>query len=145
MLGIGWTILKGGSCGKKIRVLESFTLFSGFWFAHLEIGGGGGGWVWGYWIYIMNKAMLGKWVWRIENEDVWWQDILREKYLKGKPLSAVKKKPGISHFWQGIMEIKDLFYKHVTKILGNGKDTLFWEDSWIGVDLCVTNFLTFII
>lgn len=41
-------------------------------------------------------------------------------------------KAGDSHFWQGLMEVRDIFYWFCTKKIGNGKQTLFWEDNWIG-------------
>ncbi len=41
-------------------------------------------------------------------------------------------KPGASHFWQGIMDVREVFYKFCTKVVGNGRNTLFWEDNWIG-------------
>nr|AAM08546.1 Putative retroelement [Oryza sativa Japonica Group]AAP53436.1 retrotransposon protein, putative, unclassified [Oryza sativa Japonica Group] len=81
---------------------------------------------------IMNIALLGKWLWNLENKDGWWQEILRDKYLSKKTLLGMKKKPGDSHFWQGLMEIKNSFYKFCSKKLGDGKQTLFWEDNWIG-------------
>nr|ABA96413.2 hypothetical protein LOC_Os12g04570 [Oryza sativa Japonica Group] len=81
---------------------------------------------------IMNCAMLGKWIWRLENERGWWQDILTKKYCHNKVLSGLKVKPGVSHFWQGIMDVKEMFYKFCTKVVGNGRNTLFWEDNWIG-------------
>jgi hypothetical protein len=37
-----------------------------------------------------------------------WQQGLKNKYLKGKSLSQVAKKKGDSHFWAGLMEVKDL-------------------------------------
>lgn len=58
----------------------------------------------------MNKALLGKWIWKLENEEGWWQEIIIDKYYKNKPLSILKLKPGNSHFWQGIMEVKDVFF-----------------------------------
>lgn len=47
-------------------------------------------------------------------------------------MSITKNKPSDSHFWQGLMEIKDKFYSLCTKKLGDGKSILFWEDSWLG-------------
>lgn len=81
---------------------------------------------------IMNKAMLGKWLWNLETEKGWWQDILISKYLNKKLLSQVTFKNGDSHFWHGLMDVKNLFFRFCSKKVGNGKKTLFWEDSWIG-------------
>lgn len=38
---------------------------------------------------IMNEALLGKWIWRLETEKGWWQDILKSKYLQKKLLYDV--------------------------------------------------------
>lgn len=67
---------------------------------------------------LMNKALLGKWIWQLENEEGWWQDFLRNKYLKKKPMSVLKAKPRDSHFWQGLLEVKEKFYSLCLKKSG---------------------------
>jgi len=42
-----------------------------------------------------------------------WQELLKNKYLRSKSLMQVKAKPYDSHFWRGLMKIKD-------EILTNG-------------------------
>lgn len=46
----------------------------------------------------MNVALLGKWLWKLENEQGLWQEILRKKYLKNSTLSQVEFKTGDSYF-----------------------------------------------
>ena len=38
-------------------------------------------------LYLFYKALLAKWIWKMENEYVLWQDILLNKYVKGKCIS----------------------------------------------------------
>jgi hypothetical protein len=52
----------------------------------------------------MNISLLTKWLWKLEKEDGLWQTIVKKKYMKGKPLSVLKKKQGDSQFWRGIMD-----------------------------------------
>jgi hypothetical protein len=66
------------------------------------------------------------------NEDGLWQQILRKKYLKGKTLSQVVKKAGDSHFWSGLMEVKDLVLSRGKFKVQNGTQARFWEDPWLG-------------
>lgn len=80
---------------------------------------------------IMNIALLAKWFWKMENEKGLWQDILDEKYRKGGCLALVSKKPGDSQFWANLLKIKEIFYKFVKKKVGDGRNTRFWEDSWV--------------
>ena len=80
----------------------------------------------------MNKAQLAKWLWKLETEDGMWAKILLNKYVKGKCISGIKKKPGDSYFWGSLMQIKDIYYKNVKKKIGDGLNTRFWEDWWVG-------------
>jgi hypothetical protein len=55
-----------------------------------------------------NTSLLCKWLWRLENDDGLWQQLLRAKYLKKVTLTQCKHKPTDSHFWSGLMSVKDL-------------------------------------
>lgn len=52
---------------------------------------------------IMNISLLGKWLWKLENDEGLWQQLLRRKYLGKCTLAQAMCKPGVSHFWQGLM------------------------------------------
>jgi hypothetical protein len=80
---------------------------------------------------VMNIALLAKWFWKMETEEGLWQEILSKKYGGGKCLALAVKKPGDSQFWASLMKIKEIFYRFVKKELGDGKNTRFWEDSWV--------------
>jgi hypothetical protein len=58
---------------------------------------------------IQNRCLLSKWLFKLINEEGIWQNLLRRKYLSNKTLTQVKRKPGDSHFWAGLMEVKDQF------------------------------------
>ena len=58
-----------------------------------------------------NKSLLGKWLFKLLNEEGVWQSMLTRKYLGDKSLSQVVNKPGTSHFWSGLMKIKDHFLR----------------------------------
>ena len=81
---------------------------------------------------VMNLALLGKWLWRLENGSGHWQDIIRMKYLNNKTLSQVTAKAGDSFFWKGVLEVKDAFFSCCKRVLGDGSRIRFWEDLWIG-------------
>jgi hypothetical protein len=83
---------------------------------------------------IQNKCLLSKSVIKLLNEDGLWQQILRKKYLKGKTLSQVVKKAGDSHFWSGLMEVKDLVLLRGRFIVQDGTQARLWEDTWLGKD-----------
>jgi hypothetical protein len=81
---------------------------------------------------IQNKCILSKWVFKLLNEDGIWQQMLRRKYLKGKTLSQVEKRKGDSHFWSGLMEVKNLVLEWGRFEVQDGSQTRFWEDLWLG-------------
>ena len=68
----------------------------------------------------MYKALLAKWLWKLETEDGMWVRILLNKYVKGKCISGDKKKARDSYFWGSLMQIKDIYYNNVKKRLGDG-------------------------
>jgi hypothetical protein len=43
------------------------------------------------------------------NDEGLWQEILKKKYLKNKNLAQDEKKKGGSHFWSGVMDVKNSF------------------------------------
>ena len=66
------------------------------------------------------------------NEKGMWQELLTNKYLGDKTLSQVKGKPTDSPFWRGIMRVKDDFFSRGFFVVGNGTQTSFWRDVWLG-------------
>jgi hypothetical protein len=81
---------------------------------------------------IQNKCLLSKWVFKLLNEDGVWQQMLRKKYLKGKTLSQVEKQKGDSHFWCGLLEVKNMVLQRGRFQVQDGSQTRFWEDLWLG-------------
>ena len=61
-----------------------------------------------------------------------WVQILRNKYLHSKTLAQVTAKPTDSPFWKGLMKTKVAFFRRVKFRVGNGNNTRFWEDIWLG-------------
>jgi hypothetical protein len=81
---------------------------------------------------VMNFCLLCKWLWKLETTDGLWQQMIRAKYLKNKPLSQRVSKPSDSHFWQGVLKTAGTFTRCSRRLVGNGLRTLFWEDLQIG-------------
>ena len=81
---------------------------------------------------IQNRCLLSKWLFKLINEEGIWQSLLRNKYLKNQTIAQVEKKSGDSHFWAGLMKVKDTFLNHGSFHLNDGNQIRFWEDKWIG-------------
>jgi hypothetical protein len=82
---------------------------------------------------LKNKCLLSKWFFNLLNEQRQvWQELITNKYLQSKILSQVQVKTSDSPFGKGIMKIKDNFFERGSFKVGNGEDTLFWEDTWLG-------------
>jgi hypothetical protein len=56
--------------------------------------------------------------------------------MGGKSLTQVSRKPGDSHFWAGLMNVKDQFLRWGHFQVGNGQATRFWEDKWLNNTTC---------
>jgi len=83
---------------------------------------------------IQNKCLLSKWLFKLLNEDGIWQELIRNKYIKNKTLSQVTKKPRDSHFWMGLMGVKEQFLRLGRFKVSDGSQIRFWEDRWLGGD-----------
>ncbi|WVZ67862.1 hypothetical protein U9M48_016884 [Paspalum notatum var. saurae] len=78
-----------------------------------------------------NTCLLSKWLYKLINEDGIWQQLFRKKYLKNKTIGEFFWKPGDSHFWSGLMKVKDQFMDLSTSQVHNGLQIRFWEDKWL--------------
>nr|KYP37358.1 Putative ribonuclease H protein At1g65750 family [Cajanus cajan] len=86
-----------------------------------------------------NMALLGKWNWRMLTEpDSQWVRVLNSKYAK-EDGSWVVEGQTCSKWWVDVQSIVDAVHghsrwwnQHVRHVLGNGKQTRFWHDRWIG-------------
>lgn len=83
-------------------------------------------------IDVQNKCLLCKWLFKLINEDGIWQQILRRKYFHNKSIGQVVGKPGDSHFWAGLMKVKELFLSQGKFVAKSGSNVRFWEDKWLG-------------
>jgi hypothetical protein len=83
-------------------------------------------------IDIQNHCLLSKWLFELINEDGLWQQILKKKYVKDSIIAQVQHKQGDSHFWSGLVKVKDEFLKLGHFCLNNGCNIRFWEDKWLG-------------
>ena len=82
---------------------------------------------------IFNESILMKWVWRLyaSSEDDLCCQLLKQKYLKRKPILCQKGNRG-SQFWRGLNKIKHGFSWGAVFEVKDGKSTRFWEDVWRG-------------
>jgi hypothetical protein len=83
-------------------------------------------------LQLQNKCLLAKWLVNLLNTEGTWQSSLRNKYLRTKTLTQVSSKPNDSHFWRGLMRIKDKVLSNSSFIIKDGTNTRFCDDMWIG-------------
>lgn len=97
-----------------------------------------------------NKALVGKWIWRILNKkETLWVKILLSKYGSLEESRNVacggRGALKVSNWWK---ELCRLYWGHegngmrkeFLKKLGRGEDTLFWHDLWIGEEILSLKF-----
>jgi hypothetical protein len=88
---------------------------------------------------VKNNCLLRKWLFKIINEEVMWQELLCNKYLKTKTIAEVQAKPTDSPFWIGLMHHKETFLKYGSLVVGDGEGTRFWEDTWLDAEPLSSN------
>ena len=93
-------------------------------------------------IRVMNVCLLAKWRWRLlDGEITLWKEVLEEKYgpcvgslLEGSNYSWPRHS---SLWWKDVLKVGDFgvlgwFNAKVLRSVGNGMNTSFWNDKWIG-------------
>ena len=86
-------------------------------------------------IDLLNKALLGKWVWRYAYEkDNLWKTVIGVKY--GQEGGGWKTKEVCGPFgvglWKDIMKEVDWCWENIEFKVGKGNRVLFWMDKWCG-------------
>jgi hypothetical protein len=76
-----------------------------------------------------------KWLWKLENLEGTWQELLTKKYLANQTLSQAIACPGCSNLWQGLMGVNDTFKQFAEKKMNDGRKTLLWKGCWMDVPL----------
>uniref|UniRef100_A0A2N9ESY8 PARP catalytic domain-containing protein n=1 Tax=Fagus sylvatica TaxID=28930 RepID=A0A2N9ESY8_FAGSY len=86
-------------------------------------------------LFLTNKALLGKWLWRfgVEGHHLW-RRVLVAKF--GSDLGGWRTKPirgphGCG-LWKGIMSGWEDYFQHVEFVVGQGTRVSFWKDKWCG-------------
>lgn len=81
---------------------------------------------------LFNISLMCKRWWRLETEPGLWQDIIRQKYLRGGGIYNVTSKPADSSCWKDLLQVRGLYLQERVIGIGNGRATDFWGDSWCG-------------
>nr|GEX45670.1 RNA-directed DNA polymerase, eukaryota, reverse transcriptase zinc-binding domain protein [Tanacetum cinerariifolium] len=88
-------------------------------------------------LFVLNRALMFKWVWRFlsQNTSLWANVIKSIHGDQGK--IGKKATASFSSTWLDIVKEVEVLKKtnllsFIHKKLGNGSDTLFWEDAWHG-------------
>ncbi|RVX02972.1 Ras-related protein RGP1 [Vitis vinifera] len=83
----------------------------------------------------LNKALLGKWVWRFARaKDEMWKRVLVAKYGQEEFGWRTKKANGAFGvgLWKEIMKEADWCWNNMTLKVGKGTKIRFWKDTWCG-------------
>jgi cytochrome c biogenesis factor len=69
---------------------------------------------------IKHRVLLGKWLLKLLTENGIWQTLLRRKYVGSNAFSRIYWKPGVSHFWVGIIVMKKGFFPYGSFCIRDG-------------------------
>ncbi|KAK2444918.1 hypothetical protein QL285_015908 [Trifolium repens] len=97
---------------------------------------------------LMNSSLLAKWRWKLlEEGDEMWKKIVVAKYgnfvVGNCSLDVNNFGAGASVWWRDICRLDSgigWFSQMVSKKVGNGNNTLFWKDVWVGEESFVSRF-----
>ena len=77
---------------------------------------------------IKNISLLCKGLWRLDNEEGDWQEIIRAKYLGRDTVASVKGRITDSPCWKAIMKVKDLYMVGRKVVVHSGNIARLWTD-----------------
>jgi len=83
----------------------------------------------------LNRALLGKWLWRYGTErDAWWRVVVDSKYgsLRGGWCSLEPTGAFGVGVWKNIRKGWDSFSHYTRFVVGDGSKISFWHDLWFG-------------
>lgn len=81
-----------------------------------------------------NKALLGKWWWKISsNPNSWWSKIINANYSTRSPHGVLFQNPPRKKFffWVGVTSTLPPFQSCISKSVRSGNNTFFQFDRWI--------------
>ena len=98
----------------------------------------------------MNLSLLAKWKWRLlQVEQTLWKTVLVENYgdhVNGlAPCAGARWPRFTSLWWKNLMNLEvgvgtNWFSSRVRRRVGNGRNTCFWKDKWLGEEPLLTLF-----
>ena len=84
-------------------------------------------------IATLNRALLGKWIWRFACEkDNLWKQVISMKYGQEEYGWRAKKASGAAGVgvWKEIMKESEWCWENLAFLVGKGSKIKFWKDSW---------------
>ena len=84
-------------------------------------------------IVTLNRALLGKWIWRFACEkDNLWKQVISTKYGQEDYGWRAKKVSGAAGVgvWKEIMKESEWCWENLAFLVGKGSKIKFWKDSW---------------
>jgi hypothetical protein len=69
----------------------------------------------------LNLSLLCKWWWILETWEGLWQDLVRVKYIKQKPLCLVPNRHNVSPVWSDLLKVRHIYVKGKTFRVNNGQ------------------------
>ena len=84
---------------------------------------------------ILNKALIIKWSWWYASEkEAWWVEVIKRKYgeEEGRWSSHFPRENYGVGLWKSLRRWSFLISNHYSFVVGDGKKTKFWKNSWYG-------------
>ncbi|RHN59920.1 putative reverse transcriptase zinc-binding domain-containing protein [Medicago truncatula] len=87
-------------------------------------------------VYVLSffKAPSGKWCWRllVDRESLWYRVVSARYGVEGGYVREAGREA--SAWWReiSVLRVEGWFSDNVSRVVGDGKNTMFWTDAWVG-------------